>query len=111
MPPSSTELDSADWSDSDAEEKPDAGSSVAPLSQVDAAKKIKKLEAQLSQAHDNLQSFRSTIKERFDLLQVAGVGSGSRRVSEPRDDDTHYFDSYSYNGNAVWLSIHVRIGR
>ncbi|KAG8860892.1 hypothetical protein FRB96_003627 [Tulasnella sp. 330] len=95
----------------DSEEKPKSGSSTSLLSQVDALRKIKKLEAQLSQAHDDLRSFRSTVKERFDLLQVAGIGFGSapRRVPEPRDDDTHYFDSYSYNDiHAVMIQDTVR---
>ncbi|KAG8994028.1 hypothetical protein FRB93_001698 [Tulasnella sp. JGI-2019a] len=103
------QVENADWSDSDSEDKPDAGPSTVQLSQTDAAKKIKKLEAQLSQAHQDLRSFRSTIKERFDLLQVAGVGSGSRRVAEPRDDDTHYFESYSYNDiHALMIQDTVR---
>lgn len=84
---SSLELDTGE-SDSDEEAGP--SSSTDPR----LSEKVKKLENELKQAREDVQSLRNMIHGRLDLLE-----SSAPEPDKPvRDDDTHYFDSYAYNG-------------
>lgn len=95
------ELDSGDWSDSEDEGK--AGPSDKD-SDVRLAKKAKKLQAQLSQAHQDLRELKTMLKGRFELLEASVPDApGIDEAAVPRDDDTHYFESYAYNGGRVFL--------
>lgn len=84
--------------------------------------KIKELEEDLARLQAQFADYRNavstTLEERWNERGTAAGQAGSTGVvgqltttsTEPvkpaRDDDTHYFDSYSYNGTFIMLLCH-----
>lgn len=100
-----TELDSGDWSESDDDDKPRPGEGAGPKSLEQAEKRIKRLESQLAESRSEAGALRSVIAERLDLVTASTSPTIRRKQLDQRDDDTHYFDSYSYNGTFAFVSI------
>ena len=69
-----------EWSDSEDSEDP--------------ARKIRALENKLAQAQHELMEYRAIVNRQLDLDTVRA----EEPAKPPRDDDTHYFDSYAENG-------------
>ena len=69
-----------EWSDSEDSEDP--------------ARKIRALENKLAQAQRELMEYRAIVNRQLDLDTVRA----EEPAKPPRDDDTHYFDSYAENG-------------
>ncbi|KAJ8081154.1 hypothetical protein PM082_017997 [Marasmius tenuissimus] len=91
------QLQSDDWSDSEDE---DASS--------DPEKRIKALERKLEQARAEFNAYRSLINQRLNLIEAAS-DSAAENAQKPRDDDTHYFESYGANDiHAVMIQDKVR---
>lgn len=88
-----TELNTADWSDSD-----DDGANDS-----DPTRKIKALEKKLALAQQSLGDYRALIAEKLSLTRevqnVDELGQ-SQPTAISRDDDTHYFESYGANGRS-----------
>ncbi|KAG8988368.1 hypothetical protein FRB90_002795 [Tulasnella sp. 427] len=82
--------------DSDDEEdgNPEAGTSAESTKDKGLAKKVKKLEAQLKEAREAVQQMRQLVQGRLNLLEP---DSEKAAPEAPRDDDSHYFNSYAYN--------------
>ncbi|RXW22484.1 hypothetical protein EST38_g3361 [Candolleomyces aberdarensis] len=88
------EASTDDWSDSeDEEDEP-----------TDPVKKAHWLEKKLALAHQKVAEYQALLYQRLD------VGSPSEEIkAKPRDDDTHYFDSYAENDiHAVMINDKVR---
>jgi hypothetical protein len=61
----------------------------------------KLLKVQLGQARRELESLRKLVQSRLGLLTTGDLDapiSDRPTVLSSRDDDTHYFESYAYNG-------------
>jgi protein arginine N-methyltransferase 3 len=72
----------------------DSGPLVARISELE--EEIRRIQ---SQFHDYRTTVKETLDERWNNKSTNG-SSGSRNAAkeEKRDDDSHYFSSYSYNG-------------
>ncbi|KAL1744070.1 S-adenosyl-L-methionine-dependent methyltransferase [Schizophyllum fasciatum] len=71
----------------------------------DPSRKIRALEAKLAQAQRELMEYRSIVNRQLDLDSVRT----EEPAKPPRDDDTHYFDSYAENDiHAVMIQDKVR---
>jgi protein arginine N-methyltransferase 3 len=71
----------------------DSGSLIARVSE---------LEEELRKVHTQFSDYRDTVKTTLDKKwDEAGVSGSAAPKEEKRDDDSHYFSSYSYNGNFV----------
>ncbi|KAI5827087.1 S-adenosyl-L-methionine-dependent methyltransferase [Schizophyllum commune Tattone D] len=80
-----------EWSDSEDSEDP--------------ARKICALENKLAQAQRELMEYRAIVNRQLDLDTVRA----EEPAKPPRDDDTHYFDSYAENDiHAVMINDKVR---
>ncbi|KAL0577118.1 hypothetical protein V5O48_004871 [Marasmius crinis-equi] len=91
------QLQSDDWSDSE-----DEGSTSDP------DKRIKALEKKLEQARAEFDAYRALINQRLNLIEAAS-DTAAESASKPRDDDTHYFESYGANDiHAVMIQDKVR---
>lgn len=91
------ELPSDDWSDSDDDETKIEGKQSSGPSDLPTAKlRIKKLEEQLTRAQNDVSELRNLFKKRLDLVEDA-PSSVEKDVTK-RDDDSHYFQSYGYDG-------------
>ncbi|KAG8961698.1 hypothetical protein FRC03_005061 [Tulasnella sp. 419] len=98
------QLQSADWSDSEAD-APDSTSkskSKRKSNETDA-ERIKRLEAELAEARRGVLEYRDLVKKKFEVLEDIAFKDDDE--SPKRDDDTHYFNSYGYNGE--WLPAHA----
>ncbi|KAF8993501.1 protein arginine N-methyltransferase [Cyathus striatus] len=91
-----------DWSDSDDEDASDS----------DPARKISLLEKKLALAQQTLLEYRNMVNNAIDLSSLANAvneipqGTGG---ALPRDDDTHYFESYGENDiHAIMIQDKVR---
>ncbi|KAJ7166306.1 protein arginine N-methyltransferase [Mycena crocata] len=89
-----------DWSDSDAED-------------ADPAKRIIALEKHLAAAKQDLADYRALVSKQLDvpslLAAVNEPGPSGGAVPAPRDDDSHYFQSYEANDiHAVMIQDKVR---
>lgn len=91
------ELDLPGDSDDEDEENPGDGTSTEPK-EKSLTKKVKRLEAQLKEAREAVQQMRQLVQGRLNLLEPDSEAAASQ---PPRDDDSHYFNSYAYNGTAV----------
>jgi protein arginine N-methyltransferase 3 len=75
--------------------------------------RVKELEEELRRTQSQFSDYRDTVKQTLDDRwndNPAGM-SGSNRVvtDEKRDDDSHYFSSYSYNGMLFFHTLSVDI--
>lgn len=87
-----------DWSDDDGpsvEHGPDLPSDLPS-----ALKRIQILEKKLSQAQNDLSDYRRLVTQNLDISSIADIinDPGPSASEALRDDDTHYFSSYEYNG-------------
>lgn len=90
-----------DWSDDDQYDGPSAEhSSSLPSDLPSALSRIRILEKKLSQAQDDLSDYRRFVTQNLDTSSITEIiNDPGPSTSEPsRDDDTHYFLSYEYNG-------------
>ncbi|KAJ7874239.1 protein arginine N-methyltransferase [Mycena olivaceomarginata] len=82
------QIQSNDWSDSDAED-------------TDPAKRIIALEKRLSAAKQDLADYRALVSKQLDvpslLAAVKEPGPAGAQAAPVRDDDSHYFQSYEAN--------------
>ena len=72
-------------------------------STTDPSARIRELEEQLQKMQEQFAEYRQavgkTLDERWaDRAGPSAEASTSSDAEPKRDDDTHYFDSYSYNG-------------
>lgn len=72
----------------------------------DAFQRITDLEAQLQQLSSQFANYRlavgKTLDERWDDREGNTAASTTPEQQAHRNDDTHYFDSYAYNGMTVF---------
>lgn len=92
------ELDIPGDSDDDDDEVQGGETSTGPAKEKSLVKKVKKLEAQLKEAREAVQQMRQFVQGRLNLLEP---DSGAVAPQAPRDDDSHYFNSYAYNGTVT----------
>jgi type I protein arginine methyltransferase len=89
------ETQSGDWSD----EEDQAGASGIPQDLSAAISRIKILENNLAKVKRDLSDYRDFVSERLDLARLTdALTSSPPSAPTPRDDDSHYFDSYGGNG-------------
>lgn len=76
-----------------------------------ATNRIAELQKELERLQTQFSDYRETVNETLDnrwnssddASKLAnGTGKSNDETQQPRDDDTHYFSSYSTNG---WLSF------
>ena len=100
-----TEIEPDEWSDSDEEVEQDKIDEPKDLAA--AQRQIKALQRNLQQAKQDLIYYRQFVGERLNLaglsdeLQKGEGPSGSKTAAPPRDDDSHYFQSYAENGRHI----------
>lgn len=75
--------------------------------------RVSELEEELRKIQSQFDDYRTTVKQTLDerwndKSAPNASGSGSAENEEKRDDDSHYFSSYSYNGKC---SIHYNLQR
>ena len=68
--------------------------------------RVSELEEELRKTQAQFTSYRETVKETLDERWNSGSGGPSKpeaasAKNEKRDDDSHYFTSYSYNGEFI----------
>ena len=64
-----------------------------------ATRRIRALEKRLADAKQDLADYRTFVGERLNLSHLTEATDDSSSGSMlPRDDDSHYFDSYNENG-------------
>ena len=96
-----SEIEPDEWSDSD---EVDQDKAEEPKDLAAATRQIKALQRNLQQAKQDLAYYRQFVSERLNLagltdeLQKGEGPSGSQPAAPPRDDDSHYFQSYAENG-------------
>lgn len=75
-----------------------------PVPEVDASPdaKIKELEQQLANLSTQFQEYKEAVSTSF-TKQLAEAPEPVKEEKK-RDDDTHYFDSYAYNGRGPVIS-------
>jgi protein arginine N-methyltransferase 3 len=85
-----------DWSES---EEGESASRNAPTDLPSAIRRIRALEKRLADAKQDLADYRAFVGKQlnFSLLTEA-IGDSSSGPAPPRDDDSHYFESYGENG-------------
>ena len=89
-----------DWSGDD-EDGPSAEHDSNPPSDLPGAlRRISILEKKLFQAQNDLSDYRRLITHNLDVSSIAEIinDPGPSTNEALRDDDTHYFQSYGYNG-------------
>ncbi|KAK0201522.1 protein arginine N-methyltransferase [Desarmillaria ectypa] len=84
-----------DWSDSDDEDT------------SDPSRRILALEKKLARTQQEFHEYRTLISRKMDLSSL--VDEPSTSEPQPRDDDTHYFESYGANDiHAVMIQDRIR---
>lgn len=71
--------------------------------------RVKELEDQLQRVQEQFAEYRQAVSKTLDerwadkasSSKTSGEPSTATNVEPKRDDDTHYFDSYSYNGQCI----------
>ncbi|CCM05740.1 uncharacterized protein FIBRA_07972 [Fibroporia radiculosa] len=94
------QITSADWSDSD--EDVFADPRAMPDNIQTATRMIHALEKKLGKAKQDLADYRTFVGDRLNFSGLSEVLAGepsstANLVVPPRDDDTHYFQSYGEN--------------
>ncbi len=78
------------------------GSDPSKADEHDAFQRITDLEAQLQQLQSQFANYRlavgKTLDERWDDREGNNAASTTSEQQTHRDDDSHYFESYAYNG-------------
>jgi protein arginine N-methyltransferase 3 len=68
--------------------------------------RISELEEELKRMQSQFDNYRETVKQtlddRWNEKSTGGTSAGAQK-EEKRDDDSHYFTSYSYNGQSFAL--------
>lgn len=69
--------------------------------------RVSELEEELRRIQSQFEDYRTTVKQTLDERWAEkGAGSSSELAKEEkRDDDSHYFSSYSYNGDCFRKSL------
>ncbi|KAI6039613.1 S-adenosyl-L-methionine-dependent methyltransferase [Pisolithus marmoratus] len=106
------QLDLDDWSD---DESPyPAIPQPEPTDLATAIRRIRYLEEKLSQAQQDLADYRNIVSQKIDVASFAEIiseepGSSTTKDADVRDDDSHYFRSYSETDiHAVMINDKVR---
>ncbi|KAH0832399.1 S-adenosyl-L-methionine-dependent methyltransferase [Lanmaoa asiatica] len=89
-----------DWSDDD-EGGPSAEHGSSPPSDLPSAlRRIQVLERKLSQAQNDLTDYQKLVTQNLDISNITEIMNdpGPSTSGALQDDDTHYFQSYGYNG-------------
>jgi protein arginine N-methyltransferase 3 len=64
-----------------------------------ATRRIRALEKRLTDAKQDLADYREFVGERLNLSHLTDATDDSGSIAAlPRDDDSHYFESYNENG-------------
>jgi protein arginine N-methyltransferase 3 len=79
-------------------EAADKGKAVAKDSGA-LVSRVSELEEELRRIQVQFNNYRATVSETLDQRWNAAGPSGSAEQDKKRDDDSHYFTSYSYNGS------------
>lgn len=91
-----------EWSDSDDDE---AAPKDPPNDLPSARRRIRALEGKLIEAKKNLLDYHSFVAEQLSLTRLTDIIDDPDPVpTPPRDDDSHYFDSYAENGTFISAS-------
>lgn len=84
----------------------DKGKAVSTDSEPLAARVIE-LEEDLRRMQLQFDNYRSTVSQTLDeRWNASGVSKSTEEKEEKRDDDSHYFSSYSYNGQSERVTVH-----
>ncbi|KII88239.1 hypothetical protein PLICRDRAFT_161146 [Plicaturopsis crispa FD-325 SS-3] len=96
------QVQSEDWSDSDNE------NDESPV--ADTNHRVRILEKNLAKAKRDLEDYRSFVSEQLNLGSLrAAINDDSDAAPPPRDNDSHYFNSYGENDiHAVMIQDKVR---
>ncbi|KAF9019946.1 S-adenosyl-L-methionine-dependent methyltransferase [Hymenopellis radicata] len=90
------QFQSDDWSDSEDE-----------LESSDPSRKILALQRELARTQQQFQEYRSLVAQKMDFASFSEEAGPS--APRPRDDDSHYFESYGANDiHAVMIQDKVR---
>lgn len=88
------EVQSDDWSDDNNAESP-----RVPEDLNAAIRRIKLLENTLAKSKQDLAEYQKFVAERLDIARLSeAISDAPSSAPAPRDDDTHYFESYGGNG-------------
>ncbi|KAM3065165.1 Ribosomal protein arginine N-methyltransferase rmt3 [Clarireedia jacksonii] len=70
--------------------------------------RVSELEEELRKIQTQFENYRNTVKETLDeRWNDQSAGPSVPEKEEKRDDDSHYFSSYSYNGQISATLFHV----
>lgn len=70
--------------------------------------RVSELEEDLRRMQTQFDNYRSTVSQTLDeRWNASGPSKSSAETEEKRDDDSHYFSSYSYNGKCDHLGCHA----
>ncbi|KAK7689949.1 hypothetical protein QCA50_006589 [Cerrena zonata] len=105
------EMPADDWSDEEVESAP-----AQPPSDLESAmRQIKRLQQQVQQSQRDLIDYKTFVSDRLNLASLAEAlkepeaSSSAQTAQAPRDDDSHYFQSYGENDiHAVMIQDKVR---
>ncbi|KAF8627470.1 hypothetical protein AX17_006282 [Amanita inopinata Kibby_2008] len=76
---------------------------------VDSRKRIQALQRQLASVKRDLADYRSFVTKGIDRIRLLEIIDAPQAVGLPKDDDTHYFQSYGENDiHAVMIQDKVR---
>jgi len=88
------------------------GSEPSKADEHDAFQRITDLEAQLQQLQSQFANYRLAVgkilDERWDDREGNNAASTTSEQQTHRDDDSHYFDSYAYNGMTLLAYLCLR---
>ena len=99
-----------DWSDEEGDGPSAEHGSDPPADLPSALRRIHILEKKLSQAQNDLSDYRRLVTQNLDISSIAEIINDPVPSTDeaPRDDDTHYFLSYEYNGMHPFVVIQSR---
>jgi protein arginine N-methyltransferase 3 len=71
-----------------------------------ATRRIRALEKRLADAKQDLADYREFVGERLNLSHLTDATDDSSSIAAlPRDDDSHYFESYNENGRYPFIFL------
>lgn len=98
-------MDLSDWSDDEDPPFSVTGATLdrfseEPVDLASALRRIRVLEQKLSHAQSALVDYRTLVAQKVDIESLAGIVTepGPSTKEALRDDDSHYFQSYSETG-------------